>query len=68
MPKIETTGLKVSNETVKKYENKLPAELIGIWKEYGYCTMLDGYLRVIDPDDYKELIDDTYFLEKYLSL
>lgn len=64
MPKIEATGLKVSNETVKKYENILPADLIKIWKEYGYCTMLDGYLRVIDPDDYKELIDDTYFFGK----
>lgn len=62
MPKIEATGLKVSDETVKKYENILPAELIKIWKEYGYCTMLDGYLRVIDPDDYRELVNDTYFL------
>ena len=61
MPKIEATGIKISDETIKKYENILPAELIGIWKEYGCCTMLDGYLRVIAPDDYRELVNDTFY-------
>lgn len=61
MLKIEATGIKISDETIKKYETILPAQLIGIWKEYGCCTMLDGYIRVIDPDDYRELVNDTYY-------
>lgn len=64
MPEIEATGIKISDETIRKYENTLPAELVRIWKEYGCCTMLDGYLRVVDPDDYKELLNDTFSFGK----
>ena len=34
---------KVSEETIKKYEDKLPNEMIGIWKEYGYGQFMGGY-------------------------
>lgn len=32
-----------------------------IWEEYGLGSLLDGYLRLINPNDYQEILNDTYF-------
>ncbi len=57
-------GPKAKKDLFVKYEATLPAELLNIWKKYGFATLLDGYLRVIDPDDYQELLMETYFRGK----
>ena len=41
--------------------DQVPAELVQIWQEDGLGTFLDGYLKVINPDDYLELLQDSYF-------
>ena len=51
-------------EIIEKYKGQVPDEVIEIWKNYGLGSFLKGYLRVINPDDYKELIEDTYFSGK----
>ena len=51
-------------EIIEKYKGQVPDEIIEIWKNYGLGSFLNGYLRVINPDDYKELIEDTYFSGK----
>jgi hypothetical protein len=51
----------VDYELIKKYENKLPKEIIDLWKEYGFGTFYDGYLKIINPDDYQELLEISYF-------
>lgn len=43
------------------YEGKLPAEVIDIWRKCGFGTFYNGYLKVINPDDYKELLERSYF-------
>ncbi|RRN46993.1 DUF1851 domain-containing protein [Streptococcus halitosis] len=48
-------------DVVEKYKNQVPAELVQIWQEDGLGTFLDGYLKVINPDDYLELLQDSYF-------
>ena len=48
-------------EVIEKYEKQVPAELVQIWQEDGLGTFLDGYLKVINPDDYLELLQDSYF-------
>lgn len=48
-------------EVIEKYKNQVPAELLQIWQEDGLGTFLDGYLKVINPDDYLELLQDSYF-------
>ena len=30
--------------------------MLDVWKEYGFGTILDGYLKIINPDEYL----DTY--------
>ena len=48
-------------EVIEKYRNLVPKEMIEIWENYGLGSFLSGYLRVINPDDYKELVEETYF-------
>ena len=51
----------VNEETITKYKNKVPEELINVWENYGYGSLLNGYLKIINPDEYKELVEETYF-------
>ena len=51
-------------EIIEKYKEQVPDEVIEIWKNYGLGSFLNGYLRVINPDDYKELVEETYFRGK----
>lgn len=52
---------KVSPEVILKYQDKVPAELLEIWKDYGFGTFMNGYLKVINPDEYIELLQESYF-------
>ena len=51
----------MQKEVIEKYRNLVPKEMIEIWEKYGLGSFLNGYLRVINPDDYKELVEETYF-------
>lgn len=51
----------VPENLIKEYEDKLPAEVIEIWKNYGFGTFYSGFLKVINPNDYKELLENSYF-------
>ena len=54
----------IPTEIIEKYKGQVPDEIIEIWKNYGLGSFLNGYLRVINPDDYKELVEETYFRGK----
>lgn len=51
----------VDEKIINQYENQLPQEIIDLWKNYGYGTFYNGYLKTINPNEYKELIEKTYF-------
>ena len=51
---------KVSNETIEKYKNKVPKELIEVWRKYGFGSLLNGYLKIVNPEDYKEVLVESY--------
>lgn len=40
---------KPSQEIVEKYTGKVPEQIIDLWKQYGFGSMLNGYLRLIKP-------------------
>lgn len=46
----------VSNEIIEQYQNKIPDEMIAFWKEYGFGTFLNGFMKTVNPDDYKDLL------------
>lgn len=51
----------VSEELIKEYEDKLPAEVITFLREFGFGTFYKGYLKSINPNDYKDLLERSYF-------
>ncbi len=55
---------KVEEATINQYKEQLPKELIKAWRTYGYGTIMNGYLKVINPDDFRALINDTYIRSK----
>ena len=42
----------VSIETTNKYKGKLPDELLNIWNIMGYGIYENGFIQLVNPDDY----------------
>lgn len=51
----------VNKDLIQKYKNLLPFEIISLWQEYGFGTFKNGYFKVINPDEYKTLLANSYF-------
>ncbi|WP_419563790.1 GAD-like domain-containing protein [Ruminococcus sp.] len=43
---------KVNDNVINKFKNKIPETLLKIWQNYGLGTFMNGYIKVINPDDY----------------
>lgn len=54
----------VSKEIFDEYEDLLPNSVIDMWKEYGFCRAEDGYFKIINPNDYIDLIPDLYEVDE----
>jgi len=54
----------VEESTINNYNYILPEALIEAWKTYGYGTFMNGYLKVINPDDFSSLVNNTYLRSK----
>lgn len=52
----------VPEEIINEYKDKIPTEMMDIWKKYGFGYFYDGYLKVINPKDYQKLVQESYFL------
>ena len=50
---------KASPEIIKKYKGKVNETVLEVWKRYGFGTILNGYLRFVNPDKYEEIMEDT---------
>lgn len=53
---------------MKEYKEKIPAQFIEIWKNYGFGTFLNGFLRIINPNDYMDFTQKSYFEKKSIPL
>lgn len=49
---------KVSEEIMHKYKGKVPETLINYWKEYGWCGYGEGIFWTVNPEEYKEVVDE----------
>lgn len=56
----QTIG-KVEDDIIQKYQDFLPKEWISVWKEYGYGTFFEGFFRVINPDEYLDVLKESYY-------
>ncbi|MDQ0206983.1 T6SS immunity protein Tdi1 domain-containing protein [Alkalicoccobacillus murimartini] len=50
----------VSEKTIEDYKGKLPDQILDFWENYGFGTLLNGYLKVINPGSYDEVLKDTF--------
>ncbi|MFP7168917.1 T6SS immunity protein Tdi1 domain-containing protein [Terribacillus sp. 7520-G] len=50
----------VDDDIILKYKDKLPEELIETWKKYGFGTFVNDFLKVINPDDYLDILERSY--------
>ena len=35
--------------TLEEYSNKLPDEILNVWRQYGFGDFMNGYLRIVNP-------------------
>lgn len=49
-----------TEDDIKLYQNKLPSKLIEFWQQYGYGIYMDGYLKIINPQEYIEIFSISY--------
>jgi len=54
----------VSIETINKYKGILPDELLSIWQTMGYGVYEDGFLQLVNPDEYEFVFD---YIDKLLE-
>ncbi|WP_420976238.1 T6SS immunity protein Tdi1 domain-containing protein [Bacillus vallismortis] len=50
----------VDEKITLRYKDKLPIELIEVWDKYGFGTLLNGFLKVINPDEYLDILERCY--------
>jgi len=58
----------VEPEVIKKYEGVLPKVLLDIWREYGYGSFLDGFVKVINPEMYMEAMREGYSSDRVIPM
>ncbi|MRX74022.1 DUF1851 domain-containing protein [Bacillus lacus] len=50
----------VDEGVLLKYTNKIPEELMEIWRKYGFGTFVNGFLRVINPESHLDVLERSY--------
>lgn len=53
---------KVSEDIISKYRDKVGDDVIEIWEKYGFGATFKGYLKIINPDNIQELLEETYIM------
>ena len=48
-------------DAIEKYRDRVPEGLVEIWEKQGLGTFLDGYLKVINPEEYDDFVKQSYF-------
>ncbi|HOJ78501.1 MAG TPA: DUF1851 domain-containing protein [Bacillota bacterium] len=51
---------RVTADLVEKYRGIVLDEILEIWQEYGFGDCLNGYLKVINPDEYLPFLKEVY--------
>lgn len=51
----------ISTEIINQYAKQLPDVIIDIWKEYGVGSFCNDYLKMIIPDEYQDIVKESYY-------
>ena len=49
---------KVPEKVLLEYKEKLPRTLINYWEEYGWCGYGEGIVWTVNPESYKEVVEE----------
>ncbi|MEM5016861.1 T6SS immunity protein Tdi1 domain-containing protein [Metabacillus indicus] len=49
----------VPTEVIEKYRNLVPSEVITLWSEYGFGTFMQGYIKCVNPEEYKDVLVES---------
>lgn len=52
----------VSKEIIEKYKEVVGEDVVEVWEKYGFGSTFNGYLKIINPDDIQELLEETYIM------
>ena len=55
---------KIDDSIVKEYAARVPSELIEIWEHYGFGTIKGGYLKIINPSEWLDILAESYYVDK----
>jgi len=47
-------------DIIDKYKGKIPNEIIELWEEYGFGITRKGYLKLINPDEFLPILEESY--------
>jgi hypothetical protein len=42
---------------LEQYEGVLPASILQLWRDYGFGLFMDGYLRLVNPNDWQHFVN-----------
>ena len=59
---------KVPDEIIMEYKGKIPEQFIEIWENYGFGTFYNGYYKLINPEEYIEFVEHSYFEKNNIPL
>lgn len=51
----------VDKELINEYKELIPSELLNVWEQYGFGSLLKGYLKIVNPKDYIQVLEDSYY-------
>ena len=51
----------VPTEIMAEFSSKLPEQIIALWNEYGLGSFCNGYLKMIIPNDYRNIVETSYY-------
>lgn len=49
-----------SKEFIDSFRGNFPDELLLFWKEYGFGSFMNGYLKLVNPLSYQDIFKETY--------
>ncbi|MBC2303806.1 T6SS immunity protein Tdi1 domain-containing protein [Listeria booriae] len=49
----------VPESLITKYKDRVPEEILEAWQNYGFGTLMDGYLKLVNPQDYEEILEES---------
>ncbi len=51
---------KTSENIIKSYTGRVPDGILEVWKQYGFGSILNGYLKIVNPDEFQSILKEVY--------